>query len=78
MFNFMKNLLIGIGGLFGLVMAFIVVMLIGGALWMVLSLIGIIGFGLAKFLGWFVICSFAAIFLLEGIGALIGSSKASD
>lgn len=78
MFNFMKNTLIGIGGLFGLILAFIAITLIGGGIWLILSVIGIIGFGLAKFLGWFIICSFGAIFLLEGFGALISNSRTSD
>lgn len=75
MFNFFKNVVLGFGGLVGAILALVVVMVLGGGLWLILSAIGLITIGVVKFLFWLVFGGFITIGALWLIGYLMTGSR---
>ena len=74
--KFLKNTLIGAGGIIAFLAALIAASIFGAFVWLILSVIGIVGYGLGVFLVRFILITVAVIFVAEIVGELM-SSKAS-
>lgn len=75
MINFVKNVLVGLGGLAGIILVLLVLTFVGGGLWLILSAIGLITIGMVKFLAWLLIGGGATIAILWLIGYLLSDHK---
>lgn len=75
MFNFFKNVVLGLGGLIGAILALGIVMILGGGLWLILSAIGLITIGAVRFLFWLVFGGLMTITILWLIGYVMTGSK---
>lgn len=75
MFSFLKNVLFGLGGFLGVLITLLVVAVLGGALWVLLSAIGLVTVGVLRFLLWLLVGGAVTIALLWCIGYLMTGSK---
>lgn len=75
MFNFMKNVLVGLGGLAGIILVLLVLTFLGGGLWLILSAIGLVTIGMVRFLAWLLIGGGITIAVLWLIGYLLSDHK---
>jgi len=75
MFSFLKNVLFGLGGFLGILITLLVVAVLGGALWIILSAIGLVTVGVLRFLLWLLVGGAVTITLLWFIGYLMTGSK---
>ena len=78
MINFMKNVLVGLGGLAGIILVLLVLTFLGGGLWLILSAIGLVTIGMVRFLAWLLIGGGATIAVLWLIGYLLSGHKNAD
>lgn len=69
--NFLKNVLFGLGGLVGAIVALLAVMILGGGLWIILSAIGLITIGAVRFLFWLIFGGAMTILVLWLIGKIL-------
>ena len=75
MLNFLKNVGIGIGGIIGGVFALVVLTILFGGIWLILSALGIVSYALVRVIGWFLIGVIGTIAFAYIIGSLIRASK---
>ncbi len=76
MINFFGNVLKGLGGLLGILIIFLIVTFLGGAIWLILSTIGLITIGMFRFLLWLIMGGAMTILLLWFIGYLLSGKDA--
>lgn len=76
--NFLKNIMIGLGGLLGLIVAILIVTFLGGALWLLLTTLGLVTVGLLRFVSWLLIGGTITIGGLWLIGYILSGSKNAE
>ena len=75
MFKVLKNLMVGLGGLLGLLVGIIVLIVVFGAVGLLFGALGIIGYGAIRIAGEF-LCLVAALVLVTYVlGELLAGSK---
>lgn len=76
MFNFIKNVLFGLGGIVSFLIVIAIVTILGGGLWLILSAIGLVTVGVIRFLFWLILFGGGTIAVLWLIGYLMTSKNA--
>ena len=76
--NFLKNVFVGLGGLLGLIVAILIVTILGGALWLLLTTLGLVTVGLLRFVSWIFVGGFVTIGGLWLIGYILTGSKNAE
>jgi len=76
--NFLRNVLYGLGWFLGLIVTLLVVTFLGGALWLLLSTLGLVTVGLLRFVIWLLIGGTITIGGLWLIGYILTGSKNAE